>query len=110
MSVLPLRLPYAGFRRMSDEDLASVIVYLRTLKPITASRPKPQIPFPLNRLINSVPEPLDVPVAQPDLSTPAQRGEYMTTLAGCSDCHTPMNDKGEYLQHLRFAGGGVVNP
>jgi mono/diheme cytochrome c family protein len=101
-------MPYANFRHMSDEDLASVVVYLRSLKPIDRPTPKSQIPFPLNRLINNAPQPLDAAVPEPDLSTPVKRGEYMITLAGCSDCHTPMNDRGEYLMHLRFAGGAPV--
>jgi mono/diheme cytochrome c family protein len=101
-------MPYPSFRRMSDEDLASVIVYLRTLKPIATTHPKPQVPFPLNRLINSLPTPLDGPVPEPDLSTPVTRGEYMVTLAGCGDCHTPLDEQGNVLEHLRFAGGQVL--
>lgn len=98
-------MPYTNFRSMSDEDLASVVVYIRSLKPLATAHPKPQLPFPLNRLINTVPEPVTEPVPEPDLSTPVKRGEYMTRMAGCADCHTPMNDRGEFLQHLAFAGG-----
>lgn len=101
-------MPYSNFRHMSDEDLASVVVYLRSLKPIQRDHPKPTTPFPLNRLINNAPQPVESPVPQPDLSTPVKRGEYMTLMAGCSDCHTPMNDRGEFLEHLKFAGGGIV--
>ena len=101
-------MPYSNFKKMSDEDLASVVVYLRTLKPIEAAQPKPQIPFPLNRLINGAPQPVDAPVPQPDLSTPIKRGEYMVTLAGCGDCHTPMNEQGQFLTHLAFAGGEMI--
>ena len=101
-------MPYENYRHMSDEDLASVIVYLRTLKPIDRPTPKPQIPFPLNRLINNMPRPIDGPVPQPDVSTPVKRGEYLVTIAGCGDCHTPMNDRGQYLTHLRLAGGAPV--
>lgn len=101
-------MPYENFRHMSDEDLASVVVHLRTLKPIATAHPKPTTPFPLSRLIYSNPQPITEPVPEPDLSTPVKRGEYMTRMAGCSDCHTPMNDKGQYLEHLKFAGGGTV--
>jgi Cytochrome c len=101
-------MPYSKFRKMSDEDLASVVVFLRTLKPIATAQPKPQIPFPLNRLINNAPQPVEGAVPEPDLSTPVKRGEYMTTLAGCGDCHTPMNDRGEILTHLTFAGGEII--
>jgi mono/diheme cytochrome c family protein len=101
-------MPYANFREMSDEDVASVIVYLRSLKPISTAHPKPQIPFPLSRLINNNPRPLDGAVPEPDLSTPVKRGAYMIKMSGCGDCHTPMNDKGQYLEHLAFAGGQPI--
>ena len=38
------------------------------------------VPFPLNRLINGVPEPVDGPVTA-DLSTPEKRGEYIVRMA-----------------------------
>jgi cbb3-type cytochrome c oxidase subunit III len=101
-------MPYSNFRHMSDEDLASVVVYLRSLKPIDRPTPKPQIPFPLNRLINGAPEPVTEPVPHPDMSNQLKRGEYMITMAGCGDCHTPMDDRGQFLTELRLAGGEPV--
>jgi mono/diheme cytochrome c family protein len=71
-------MPYEKFRSMSDEDVASVIVYLRSLKPIRNALAKSHVPFPLNRLINNVPRPIDGPLV-PDLSTPEKRGEYIVT-------------------------------
>ena len=57
-ALFPL-MPYPNYRQMSDEDLASVVVYIRSLPPGDARRtPKSQVPFPLNRLINGVPQPL----------------------------------------------------
>jgi hypothetical protein len=32
----------------------------------------------------------------------------MTRLAGCGDCHTPTNDRGEFLEGLAFAGGQPI--
>ncbi len=101
-------MPYQNFRQMSEEDLASVVVYIRTLKPTARTHPKPATPFPLNRLIYSMPQPVTEPVPEPDVSTPVKRGEYLTRMAGCGDCHTPMNDKGQYLEQLKLAGGGLV--
>ena len=43
---------------MSDEDLASVIVYLRALPPVRNALSKSEIIFPVKYLIRSVPEPL----------------------------------------------------
>jgi mono/diheme cytochrome c family protein len=97
-------MPYERFRDMSDEDLASIIVYLRSLKPVRHELPKTAIPFPVNRLINGLPEPITAPV-QPDLSTPVKRGAYIAQMGVCQDCHTPRDDQGNVRTSMPFAGG-----
>jgi mono/diheme cytochrome c family protein len=104
-------MPYESYRQMSDEDLASVIVSLRSLKPVSRVLPKTEMPFPLSRLVNTVPASIAEPVPQPDLSAPVSRGRYLVTLATCGDCHTPRNEQGQVLAGLEFAGGNVFeNP
>ena len=98
-------MPYVNYRNMSDEDLASVVVYLRSLAPVNKRQPKSEVPFPVNRFINAVPQPIEAPVPEPDLSTPELRGRYLVTLASCGDCHTPMDDRGQVIPGLDFAGG-----
>jgi mono/diheme cytochrome c family protein len=98
-------MPYENFRNMSDEDLASVIAYLRTLPAIRRERPRSAIPFPVNRLINAAPQPIAGPVPAPDLSDPVARGRYLVTLGSCSDCHTPSDDKGQPVPGMAFGGG-----
>lgn len=105
-TLFPL-MPYLNYRNMSDEDLASVISYLRSLAPVRKQQPKSNVPFPVNRFINAVPQPLHAAVPEPDLSTPEKRGAYVVTMASCSDCHTPMDDKGQYLAGMEFAGGNM---
>ena len=56
-------------------------------------------------MINSAPQPIEGQVPSPNLSTPEKRGEYLVTLASCADCHTPMDDRGQYVTSMRFAGG-----
>jgi mono/diheme cytochrome c family protein len=107
-ALFPL-MPYHAFRHMSDEDLASIVTFIRTLPPVRSTLPKSEIPFPINRLINNEPEPLDAPVAEPDLSTPEKRGEYMATLADCAGCHTPFDSQNQPIEALRFGGGNVLN-
>ena len=97
-------MPYERFRDMSDEDLAAIVVYLRSLKPVRHELQKTQIPFPINRLINGVPQPVGS-VAPADASTPEKRGAYIVQMAVCADCHTTRDLQGNVHQGMDFAGG-----
>lgn len=99
-------MPYQEFKVVSDEDVASVVVYIRTLAPVRSQLPADNIPFPLSRLINSAPEPITAPVPQPDMSDMKKRGEYLTHAGGCVGCNTPM-DRGQPIPNMLFAGGNV---
>jgi mono/diheme cytochrome c family protein len=101
-------MPYAHFRRMSDEDLASVVVYLRTLPVIRNPLPRTEIYFPVKYLIRGVPQPVTETVPA-DLSTPVNRGEYLVNLSLCSECHTPRK-RGRLDSAMKFAGGQVFDP
>jgi hypothetical protein len=100
---------YLDFRHMSDEDLASVIVYLRSLHPVRKQLPKTKLIFPVNYLIRNVPEPLGAPVPEPDVSTPEKSGKYLATIAGCADYHTPQDAHGQPLPGMDFGGGLVLD-
>ena len=101
-------MPYERFRNMSDDDLASIVVYLRSLPPIRNVLPKSNVPFPVKYLINNVPEPVEAPVLA-DLSTPEKRGRYRVEVLGvCGDCHTPMDEQGNRVPNMEFAGGTAL--
>lgn len=106
-ALFPL-MPYLNYRKMSDEDLASVIAYIRSLPAVRKQDPATVVPFPVSRFINNVPEPINGTVPPPDLSTLEKRGEYLATLASCSDCHTPRDERGQYITALAFAGGNLL--
>ena len=99
-------MPYGHYRRMSDEDVASVIVYLRSLPAVRQSLPQTEIIFPVKYLIRSVPQPLTTPVTYDDLEPKDQvrRGERLVHLAGCIDCHTPAK-QGQPIAGLDWAAG-----
>lgn len=97
-------MPYPHYSQMPDEDLASVIVFLRSLPPVRNALPKTEIIFPVKYLIRSIPQPVTEPVPASDLSDPVKRGAYLVNLGTCSDCHTPQV-KGEPMPGLDFAGG-----
>jgi len=97
-------MPYQEYRRIPDEDLAAIVVYIRSLTPVKNPLPKSTLPFPLPLIMRGVPEPLARPVPAPDLSTPEKRGEYVLRTAACHHCHTPMMD-GKLDMALDMAGG-----
>lgn len=100
-------MPYPNFRHMSDEDLASIITYIRTVPPVRNELPKTQIPFPLRLLIKSEPQPVEGEVPIPDQSDPVKNGAYLVTMASCADCHTPQKE-GAAIPGLEFAGGFLL--
>jgi len=100
-------MPYARFHSMSDEDLASIVVYLRSLPPVRHELPATEIIFPVKYLIRNAPEPLQSPVASPDTSDRMAYGKYLTTITGCEDCHTPYHN-GQKVPGMDFAGGFLL--
>ncbi len=102
-ALFPL-MPYPNFRRLSDEDLASVVVYIRSLPAVRNPLPPTEIASPVKYLIRGAPQPLTEAVPPPDLSTPEGRREYLMTLASCGDCHSPAVN-GQPDKSKAFSGG-----
>jgi hypothetical protein len=101
-------MPYARFRQLTDEDLASIVVYLRSLPPVRNPLPKSNVPFPVKYLINGVPQPVDGPVTA-DLSTPEKRGQYdVEVLGACGECHATMDARGTHVPNMDYAGGTAL--
>jgi len=100
----PTIMPYEFYRSMSDEDLASIIVYLRSLPPIRNA-------LPLMRTRKDMIAPYAIPiyaqVPQPDVSTPQKRGAYLVQLGSCQWCHTLRDENRVPLPGLEFAGGDL---
>jgi mono/diheme cytochrome c family protein len=103
-TLFPL-MPYVNFRELSDEDIASIVVYLRSVPPVHHELPATEIIFPVKYLIRTVPQPLTAPV--PDILPDANNPKYaahMAKIAGCADCHTP-TVQGEEVKGMGMAGG-----
>jgi hypothetical protein len=98
-------MPYEHFRNMSDDDVKSVVVYLRTLKSIHSGVPAKHIDFPVNLMIKFAPKPVDGVVTSPDPHDSAAYGKYLTTIGGCYECHTPHDDHNALVADKPFAGG-----
>ena len=94
-------MPYGHFRHMSDDDVQSIVAYLRTLAPQRYAKPVKALNMPLPFIEKFSPQPVTTPVPPP---SPAERGKYLVTIGACAECHTP-KDKGTPLPGQDFAGG-----
>lgn len=93
---------YENFRLLSDEDLAAVVVYVRSIPPIRRLLPRTKAPFPWNFVVRGVPEPVTEPVASPDAADRVKYGAYLAKIGECESCHSTRIEGGGL-----FAGGNV---
>jgi len=100
-ALFPLML-YQEFKYFSDEDLASVVVYLRTLPPVKNKLPKRNLSEQAQQWIVHLPQPIYKPIPEPNFSNVMERGKYMTEVGGCIGCHTAWKSQ---LKPGVFAGG-----
>ena len=101
----PTVMPYEFYRSMSDEDLASVIVYLRSIPAIRNALPASK---GSHSIVAPYAIPIYSPVPTPDLSTPVKRGAYLVQLGACQWCHTLRDANRKPLPGLEFAGGDLI--
>ena len=101
-------MPYQSFRRLSDDDAQALVAYLDAMPPVRNALPKTKLAFPVSLMIKSAPQPAGS-VAPPDRNDPKKFGEYLVTVGGCGDCHTPVDDKSNPLPGMMLAGGMVFD-
>ena len=96
-------MPYAGYGQMDEEDIKSIIAYIRTLDPIKNEVPESKSDFPMNFIINTIPTKAHL-TKIPPMTDKVNYGKYLVTSAACKDCHTQF-DKGKYVAGMELAGG-----
>ena len=77
-----------AFRALSDEDLAAIVVYLRTVPPVKNRLPPRRLSLESERSRARSARPLEGPVAARDLADPLVRGRYLIEIADCMGCHS----------------------
>lgn len=103
-ALFPL-MPYKHYRNLCQEDLYSIIAYIRTLKPIENKVPERSLNFPVNFLVKADPSDVDISTnVVPDKNNTLAYGKYMANAATCIECHTKL-DKGNINPGTEFAGG-----
>lgn len=101
-ALFPL-MAYHRFGNMDQEDIFSIIAYLRTLDPVKNEVPESEADFPISLLINLMPERAKYKPVPPQTDT-VKYGEYLANATGCVDCHS-QNDKGKVVPGTEYGGG-----
>jgi mono/diheme cytochrome c family protein len=99
-------MPYHNYGQADPEDIKAVIAYLRSIPAIEKKIPESHSDFPMNFIVNTIPEkavPGKIPAEKGDS---VAQGKYLFTIAACHECHTPVQ-KGKFDESLAMAGGRV---
>ena len=109
-----LPMDWEKFRSLSDEDVASVVVYLRSLPPVRNELPERQLTVAMERARAAGARPLTEPVPEPLFSEPGEHGRYLVELGSCVGCHTawggdPVPGLGAGGEAITARSGDVVH-
>ncbi|MET0299147.1 MAG: c-type cytochrome [Flavitalea sp.] len=94
---------YHRFGQMDEEDVKSIIAYIRSLPTVDNKVPVSEADFPVNFIINTMPHKANFK-PMPDSSNAVAYGGYLVNVAGCVDCHSK-TDKGAIIPGTEFGGG-----
>lgn len=100
-------MPYPNYGRMDDEDIYSIIAYLRSLAPIENPVADSEPDFPMNIILNTIPQ-KNNPTPRPPKTDELAYGAYMANASSCVECHTQVK-QGQIIPELVFGGGREFN-
>ena len=102
-SVIGPPMPIEFYRKLSDDDLAAIIAYLRAQPPVknAVEKSKFNIPLPPNY------GPPIASVKAPKPTDKVRYGKYLADIGHCMDCHSPHDAKG-HLTVAKLGAGGLV--
>nr|MBC7614353.1 c-type cytochrome [Pseudopedobacter sp.] len=98
-------MPHPHYGKMDREDIYSLIAYIRSLPPINNEVPKSEPEFPFSLILQTIPQKASFSKIPNREKDPIAYGAYLINAAACADCHTPVDDKGQPLPGMDFAGG-----
>ena len=107
--------PYTAFARLTDSDIASLYLYMRTIEPVSNTGKPNALHFPysvrpLMRFWKALFH--DGDTYEPDRTRSAMwnRGAYLVEGPGhCGACHTPRNFLGAEREDLALTGGSIID-
>ncbi|ACT96469.1 c-type cytochrome [Dyadobacter fermentans] len=101
-------IPFMSYNTMSDEDIAAVISYLRSIRPVPNDVPEHDLNI-LGKIVHRFAlKPFQAGEAPPKSVVPdttARYGKYLALSVGnCAGCHTNRGKTGDFIG-AQFAGG-----
>jgi mono/diheme cytochrome c family protein len=105
--------PYPSFAKLADSDIASIFLYVKSLRPVRAPARPNELKFPYNLrftvalwdrwFLSS-----DTYAYDSTQTSEWNRGAYLVAgLGHCGECHTPRNALGAERSGLAFTGGDL---
>lgn len=98
-------MPYQALAQMEEEDLYSLIAYLRQLPEVANEVAPTKLNPPLNVIVHTIPKDAPAFPKPIDRKDSVAYGKYLVTLGACSDCHTPVDKQHAPLPGMYMAGG-----
>lgn len=98
-------MPYQAFAGMEQEDLYSIIAFLRSLPENKNVVEDHKLDPPLNVIVHLIPKDAGAYPTPVDHKDTVAYGKYLVKMGSCTDCHTPVNGKHEPLPGMYLAGG-----
>jgi mono/diheme cytochrome c family protein len=94
-------MPWWTFRELTDEDIASIVSYLRSIPAIEHKLPRRNLTLKEEQELKEGSVPLTSPLEELDNSSMIGRGSYLIRASDCVGCHT-----GWYGRNPGMYGGG----
>jgi mono/diheme cytochrome c family protein len=99
-------MPYPAYARLTPDDAAAIVAYLKTVQGSSNAAPEDTLADP-DPPASAIPDAM-IPHTTLDPASPehesAERGRYLATIA-CLSCHTPEKSPGVPDMSKAFAGG-----
>ncbi len=96
-------MPYHYYGQLDEEDIKSIIAYIRTLPTIKKDIPASKADFPFSLIMNTIPTKATFST-KPNKNDSLAYGRYLVTATACVECHSQV-DNGQIIPGTEFGGG-----
>ena len=102
-SIIGPPMPFQVYRRISDDDLAAIVAYVRTVPAVENDPGKSDYRIPLPPAYGPPVE----SVTAPEQGVTEEYGDYLVAIAHCMECHSAPTPQGPDVMGEGFARGGM---